>query len=357
MGSGASAGHPKDENPTNDDDDDDEDHGMAENDTRSLPWRRAWRALLDYHWSEDDLDFEEHPETNACEKVKLCIKNHSYEARSALGFLSGRSLLHLAAERGAEMSCIELLEAGALANIPDKYMDTPLHCAAKEGRLAIVRILLEFGGDPLLKNKHEKTPMQWAEDFDQSGAAKILKDGGGDPVVDPVLPPEVTADLLDDLMLTVKQVVSYHEAFTLFDEDGSGELGTEELGNVIRSIGFQVSEAEVVDMVEDSDADRSGALDFIEFLELMAVRFGAVTNELTDEEIEKSKNTLKDALREFDKDDSGTLSYEEYMNAMMRYGEPLTDSQAQEILTNLDVDEAEVMEVDYDKLADVLSSK
>jgi Ca2+-binding EF-hand superfamily protein len=63
-------------------------------------------------------------------------------------------------------------------------------------------------------------------------------------------------------------VASYYEAFQLFDEDGSGELDTEELGNVIRSIGFQVSEAEVVDMVEESDEDRSGALDFIEFIEV-----------------------------------------------------------------------------------------
>lgn len=54
----------------------------------------------------------------------------------------------------------------------------------------------------------------------------------------------------------------------MFDEDGSGELDTEELGNVIRSIGFQVSDSEVIDMVEESDEDRSGALDFIEFLEV-----------------------------------------------------------------------------------------
>lgn len=200
----------------------------------------------------------------------------------------------------------------------------------------------------------------------------------------------------------------YHEAFVLFDEDGSGELDTEELGNVIRSIGFQVSEAEVVDMVEESDEDRSGALDFIEFLglnmffystsrpslstylyvckiyfvlcciypsvfiyvaykvfisvnifvslliisitfrlfvipsvlyfffapmhihnrpflyvslstELMARRFGSLMHELTEEEHNKGKETLKQALNEFDSDNSGTLSYTEYMNAVCAY--------------------------------------
>lgn len=37
-----------------------------------------------------------------------------------------------------------------------------------------------------------------------------------------------------------RQVNAYREAFRLFDEDGSGELDSAELGFVIRSIGFQV---------------------------------------------------------------------------------------------------------------------
>jgi len=42
------------------------------------------------------------------------------------------------------------------------------------------------------------------------------------------------------VVVVCHQIASYKEAFTLFDSDGSGELDTEELGNVIRSIGFQV---------------------------------------------------------------------------------------------------------------------
>ena len=37
-----------------------------------------------------------------------------------------------------------------------------------------------------------------------------------------------------------------------------------------------MSEAEVVDMCEESDEDASGALNFVEFLELMSRRFGEV---------------------------------------------------------------------------------
>ena len=44
--------------------------------------------------------------------------------------------------------------------------------------------------------------------------------------------------MAEDLMLTKEQLVAYKEAFNLFDEDKSGELDVEELGLVIRSIGF-----------------------------------------------------------------------------------------------------------------------
>jgi ankyrin repeat protein len=57
-----------------------------------------------------------------------------------------------------------------------------------------------------LKNKHEKTPLQWADDFDQHEVVKVLREAGGDPPVEPVLPPMVSWELADDLMLTVKQV-------------------------------------------------------------------------------------------------------------------------------------------------------
>jgi calmodulin len=68
--------------------------------------------------------------------------------------------------------------------------------------------------------------------------------------------------MAEDLMLTKEQLVAYKEAFNLFDEDKSGELDVEELGLVIRSIGFEVSEKEVRDLCYEADEDGSGALNF-----------------------------------------------------------------------------------------------
>ena len=74
-----------------------------------------------------------------------------------------------------------------------------------------------------------------------------------------VLPKGVSEELAEDLMLSAKQIASYKEAFDLFDEDKSGELDNSELGLVIRSIGFQISEKEVDDMMFEADEDGSGA--------------------------------------------------------------------------------------------------
>ncbi len=95
------------------------------------------------------------------------------------------------------------------------------------------------------------------------------------------------------------------------------------------------------------------------------------------------RKDLTKAMAEFDRDKSGTLSQQEFSTAvsqelflpspppplpspppprlaspleMRKYGEPLTDSQAAEILTNLDVGEGS-MDFDYERLATILSKK
>ncbi len=45
------------------------------------------------------------------------------------------------------------------------------------------------------------------------------------------------------------------EAFTLFDKDGDGTITCAELGTVIRSLGKNPTDAEVVDMINEVDID------------------------------------------------------------------------------------------------------
>mmetsp|Transcript_42448 Transcript_42448/g.51462 ORF Transcript_42448/g.51462 Transcript_42448/m.51462 type:complete len:166 (+) Transcript_42448:617-1114(+) len=70
--------------------------------------------------------------------------------------------------------------------------------------------------------------------------------------------------------LTESQVAEFKECFSLFDKDGSGTVDTSELGIVLKSIGQQLTDEELLAMVREVDADGSGEVDFPEFCALMA---------------------------------------------------------------------------------------
>ena len=73
------------------------------------------------------------------------------------------------------------------------------------------------------------------------------------------------------------QQEEYLQAFRIFDRDGDGTITCkvfacfiQELGTVFKSLGQNLSEAELQDLVNDVDADGNGSIDFPEFRSLMA---------------------------------------------------------------------------------------
>ncbi|XP_069114946.1 calmodulin-like [Argopecten irradians] len=129
--------------------------------------------------------------------------------------------------------------------------------------------------------------------------------------------------------VTADQTAEFKEAFSLFDKDGDGTISTKELGTVMRALGQNPTEADLRDMINDADADGSGAIEFNEFVGLMTKR---KENEKDEEE------TLKEAFRLLDKDDSGFLTADELKHAMQNLGERLTDEEVATMIREADLD-------------------
>jgi len=79
------------------------------------------------------------------------------------------------------------------------------------------------------------------------------------------IPPHTQRNMADETQLTEEQIAEFKEAFSLFDKDGDGTITTKELGTVMRSLGQNPTEAELVDMINEVDADGNGTIDFPEF--------------------------------------------------------------------------------------------
>ena len=70
--------------------------------------------------------------------------------------------------------------------------------------------------------------------------------------------------------LSEEQVAEYKEAFELFDQDGSGTITLAELKTVMKNLGLNPSDNELLEMINEVDADGNGTIEFTEFLNLMA---------------------------------------------------------------------------------------
>jgi len=131
------------------------------------------------------------------------------------------------------------------------------------------------------------------------------------------------ADLLNEL-----QNLEFKEAFDEFDKDGSGTISTKELLQVMRSIGQNPTEDEILELVMESDLNGDGTIDFQEFLEMMK-RKSSETDQ-TEE--------LRVAFQMFDKDKSGYIDAKEIRTVTTTLGEKLTDKEVEEFMREADID-------------------
>jgi len=126
--------------------------------------------------------------------------------------------------------------------------------------------------------------------------------------------------------LSELQLLEFKEAFTTFDKDGSGTISTKELLGVMRSIGQNPTEDEILNHIVEYDINGDGTIDFDEFCEMMLKQSKDI-----DQTVE-----IREAFKIFDRDGNGYIDAKELKDVVTRMGECLTAEEADEFLQEAD---------------------
>lgn len=146
-----------------------------------------------------------------------------------------------------------------------------------------------------------------------------LKPDDPDKLVD-VDPPEDGASY----EFSVAQVAEFRKVFDSFDRNGDESIGVDELGSVLRALGYSPSESDIEKVLSRFDADASGDLSFEEYLALMAVW------------VEEDETQILEAFKVFDKSGDGFVTIAELKRALTRFGEKFSDDEAEEFFDLID---------------------
>ena len=137
----------------------------------------------------------------------------------------------------------------------------------------------------------------------------------------------IESSIVDNL--TDEQIIEFREAFQAFDKDGNGSITTKELGTVMRSLGQNLSEGEIKEIIDEVDEDKNGTIDFQEFLSLMARKMKILDKE----------DELLDAFKILDIEGTGKISKYQLRYIILSTETGFSGEDVEELLKKTDVDE------------------
>ena len=121
--------------------------------------------------------------------------------------------------------------------------------------------------------------------------------------------------------LSKDQLDECRKLFTIFDVNGDNKISSKELGNALRGLKINISEAEVKQLIESVDSNSNGALEFNEFCKLYSDHLGSMLN----------NEKLMTTLAAFDKNATGNVDPIELRQILTTQGEPLKESEIDEV--------------------------
>ena len=160
------------------------------------------------------------------------------------------------------------------------------------------------------------------------------------------LVPEIDPDKIKEINnLTEMEIALYKEAFQIFDKHSEGYISSNELGTIMSSLGFNISDEDLNEITNIYDNEQNNnMIDFISFLGIISKK---------KENIYKEEDLI-DAFRIFDKEGNGKISSKELLYVMMSSGEDFNENYIKELISESSMEHDEF--IDYQKFVKLLIS-
>eukprot|EP00475_Leptophrys_vorax_P045585 TRINITY_DN951_c0_g1_i1.p1 TRINITY_DN951_c0_g1~~TRINITY_DN951_c0_g1_i1.p1 ORF type:complete len:148 (+),score=40.72 TRINITY_DN951_c0_g1_i1:82-525(+) len=129
------------------------------------------------------------------------------------------------------------------------------------------------------------------------------------------------------MVLTEEQKSLFKDAFSLFDKDRDGIITTAELGTVMRCLGLNPTEAQLLDLIDLEDPNRKGIIEFTQFCKIMDAR----------QNDKVSEGEIVEAFRVFDRDGTGLITVAELRHIMGNLGEKLTEQEVEDMIQQAEI--------------------
>jgi calmodulin len=144
--------------------------------------------------------------------------------------------------------------------------------------------------------------------------------------------------------LSEEKLMEYRVAFEFFDKDSDGQINTNELNTIMKSLGQNVNEKQLEEIIQEIDADGSGSMDFNEFIFL-------IIKKMKDLDLEEE---MKEAFKVFDKDGNKVLTSHEMRQIFMNM-KGIPESEIEMMIKEADLDGDG--QIDYEEFLRMMSSK
>ena len=120
----------------------------------------------------------------------------------------------------------------------------------------------------------------------------------------------------------------YMDSFNMFDTNHDGTINSQKIGEIMRKLGKNPTEAQLIQLIENVSKSGSDKIGFDDFVDLMEQK-----NKENDSEIE-----IINTFQIFNTENNGLISNQELFHIIRTFGETLTDDEIEEIIAEADVD-------------------